>query len=187
MKMTAQMQAELAEKSAMLRNKFAVLDFSNSFTPASLTNTVMLDRSRDLVHRYEQAIQERRAVHDDYLANAERFFKTADVSEAERIDALSGFLEAKQEGNRQFDVLEKAQLDTVDIFTRMLDFASARVGKMEVRNGKLLFAAQADVDDYNALMKEFDVVATAEEKAVQAIKDGEKARDQRLTNDYNKR
>jgi hypothetical protein len=66
---------------------------------------------------------------------------------------------------------EEIQRNLVDLFRRTYDFAESRQGKVNIRNGKLVFDNNEDLEIYRSLMAQIDKESAKEDELVKEAKD----------------
>lgn len=178
--------AKQAADNGNLAKKFSTVNLDNALTPAGLTSRTNINASRAQIRKYLELIQERDTMVEQTSTANETIILQSDLSERDRRSAIDGFKQTSIESLKLAHDLSTAQRDSANKFIEMLDFAELRLGTMSVSDGKVMFATQADVDNYQALYDEVQSAAKLEEAVTQQYLDYQRRHAQSMVDLYNK-
>jgi len=176
-----------ATDAGALEQKFSAVDMSTVLRPENLTTRPGITASRQKVRQVQELIDERNSTLQRYLLDVAEFFKTADIDDINRREAITSFEAGRQKTLVAYEELGNAQLASLKAVSDMLDFAEKNLGGTSVQNGRIMFQTQAQLDQYQGIFAKLQQAAAEEEAVTKKTLDLQKASRQSLLNEYNKK
>ena len=160
-------QAKHEEKFVDLARRFEDVTVNQYLTPEGLASSASVAAGKAALEQYRSLLQERNLLLQTYLAEASAFFGSLPAGQA-RTEAESVFGPNKEAAEQLYKMLDRAQSDHAAAIGAIFDWATANRGKIETRNGQLMFttAQQQELQALaNKLQAAEDEVSAAYEKA----------------------
>jgi len=163
-----ELRAKLATYFAALDERFKANDVSDALAPGNLVTEGAIRQTREKVRVRLLLIEERSAVMQRYMAEAEMYFRTANIDAAVRQAAIQNFAEARPKTMKLYGELTAAEVSTLGVFAEILDFAETGLGRTVVRDGHLVFAAPDEFKRYSELVDRLRQAVIRERRASEA-------------------
>lgn len=161
-------QAKHAEKFVDLGRRFDEVTVAQYLTLEGLTSTANVAAGKAALEQYRALLQERNLLLQTYLAEAVAFIGSLPAGEA-RTEAESVFGPNKEATEQLYKMLDRAQSDHAAAMGAIFDWATANSGKIEMRNGQLMFTTTAQQQELQSLANKLEAaeneVNVANEKA----------------------
>lgn len=122
-----------------LGSKLLAANLSGALTPDGLTTATGVSSGKALVNTYRGLLDERKALLRKNHAEAEKILKSKVVQPATKKDALAALESSKASMMKLNDELDLAQRHMADAMWNVLTWFEGQVGRVMVRDGKLVF------------------------------------------------
>ena len=167
----AELVKKQAERMTALGKKFDAPDaaIDTVLIPENFVNPARLAESRKRLQKFQSLIAERQRLLDDCFRESEELIKTSHMSEYQRSQVLQGFHKTLRQTKTNYKKLDDSQQATIKASSAILDIAQRGMGVNQIQDGKILFAAQGDLDAYNRNLERVMQLAQEEQAATQAI------------------
>ncbi|MBK6616436.1 hypothetical protein [Ottowia sp.] len=148
------LQAKHQRALEALGSKLLASNLSGALTPEGLTTAAGVSSGKALVNTYRGLLDERKALLRKNHAEAEKFLKTKAVSPGARKDGLAALDASKASMTKLNDELDFAQRRMADAMWKVLTWFEGQVGRVMVRDGKLVFFSKEQAEVISPLFEE---------------------------------
>ena len=161
-------QVENESKLEKVTEQMLAIDMTKVLTVEAVADKTQRTLSKTQVAQFKALLAERRAVVASTISQTELDVSSLPVGEMKR-GALVGLENAKRSNKELFGDLDVVQLSYANSLEALFNWADTQDGKMQLKEGKVLFADNAAVMKFQVLVKNIETQEETYNKVVEKV------------------
>ena len=164
-----QVQRDRSSADAALVKVEESMSLNDALAPERLVTAQGIADARRRLADWADALKRWEANNDELVLQTEARIRQLDAPESQREEVLTGFRRSLDNTRPLTAEIFRAKRDIMTAAGQMLDLMQARLGKVTVKNGELIFANAADAQRSNAIGQRLEAAAAREEAAAKKL------------------
>lgn len=162
------MQVENAAKLEKVIERMSAIDMTKVLTIEAVADKTQRTLSKAQLAQFKALLAERRSVVASAISQTESFVGSLPAGELKR-GALEGLENAKRNNKELFGDLDVVQLSYAESLEALFSWADTQDGRMQLNGGRVLFADEAAILQFQALIKNIETQEQLYNKVVEKV------------------
>ncbi|NRT86365.1 DUF3053 family protein [Clostridium beijerinckii] len=150
------------------------LELDKTLSASALGSTEEINNSKKKIADCRKIFDKHETEYNDLIVNFTTSASTLELPKSFKSDMLEGFKKSQNETREKITDFLKVERDILTNIDNILDFMLSVQGKYVVKNDKILFETEADLNKYNEYIKELQTLAQKETDLKKNIYDSQK-------------
>jgi hypothetical protein len=138
------------------------LELDNILSASALGSTEEMNNSKKKLADCRKILDEHETQYNDLIANFATSTSALELPKSFKSGMLEGFKKSQNETREKVSDYLKVERDILTKIDNILDFMLSIQGKYVVKNDKILFETQSDLNKYNGYIKELETLTQKE-------------------------
>ncbi|BCZ45846.1 hypothetical protein psyc5s11_19130 [Clostridium gelidum] len=148
------------------------LELHSILSSSALGSTEEINNSKKKIADCRKIFDKHETEYNDLIVNFATSASTLELPKSFKSGMLEGFKKSQNDTRDKLNNYLKVERDILDNIDNIMDFMLSIQGKYTVKNDKILFETEADLNKYNGYIKELQTLAQKETDLKKNMYDG---------------